>query len=316
MGSLVSIALATYNGEKYLSAFLDSVYNQTYQNIEVVAVDDCSNDNTLKVLERFAKKKDLRYYKNETNIGFVKNFEKALSLCKGEYIALADQDDIWFPEKIEVLLKNIGDKLLIHSDAIITKENIQISDSFTRYSKKQVQITDVQRLMFYNSVTGCTALFHNSLLKIALPFPDNIPYHDWWLAICAAKSSGIKYLDKPLTFYRQSNNISGGAEIMSIKSLIFGSLTKGFFKDRIDKNQKMLDWFLELRRSGLFDEKRSVIDDMIRFHQSFFEKKIRFRAIFLFNKYFRLMYPHYRFFTKIMILFTSLIGFPKKTDHC
>jgi hypothetical protein len=96
--------------------------------------------------------------------------------------------------------------------------------------------------------------------------------------------------------------------------LISGSLTKGFFKDRIVKNQKMLDWFQALKKSGLFSEKSSVIEDMIRFHQSFFKQKIRFGALLLFMKYFALMYPHYRFFTKIMIFFTSLIGSPKKTD--
>ena len=92
---LISIAIATYNGEKYLEEQLDSIYAQTYKNIEVIVTDDCSSDKTVEILKKYYKSHGLKYVINETNLGFVKNFEKAISLCRGDYIALSDQDDIW-----------------------------------------------------------------------------------------------------------------------------------------------------------------------------------------------------------------------------
>lgn len=306
---LVSITIASYNGEKFLAEFLDSVYSQTHKNIEVVVCDDKSTDNTIEILERYKTNYGLQYFINEQNIGFIKTFERAVSLCTGEFIALADQDDIWFPEKIETLLINIGTAGLIHSDAVLVdSDKNKIADSFTEFSNKQTKITDFRKLMFYNSVTGCTVLFHRKLLEIALPFPEKIIYHDWWLALCASKSSGIKYLDQSLILYRQHQNISGGAEQMSLKFLISGSLMKGFLKDRAYKNRKMAAWFSALKTTELSKENKIIVEDMIHFHDSFFEQKIRIRAFFIFLKYFKFLYPHYRFRTKILILLTTLKG--------
>ena len=101
MSDRISIAMATFNGEKYLREQLDSIYSQTLLPYEIVAADDCSTDRTTEILEEYRIKKGLKYLVNEHNIGVVKNFEKAISLCQGDYVALSDQDDIWFPEKLE-----------------------------------------------------------------------------------------------------------------------------------------------------------------------------------------------------------------------
>jgi glycosyltransferase involved in cell wall biosynthesis len=314
MNPSVSIALATYNGEKYLSDFLDSVYNQTYQNIEVIAVDDCSSDKTVEILEKFNKNYGLKYSINEKNLGFIKNFEKTLNLCKGEYIALADQDDIWFPDRIETLLNNIGNHLLIHSDAVlIDAENKKIANSFSEFSNKRFRLTSFKNMLFYNSVTGCTAMFHRKLLDVALPFPEKILYHDWWLGLIAARNNSVKYFPGPLLQYRQHHNISGGAEIMSFKLLVSNSFLKGFFVDRMDKNLKFLNWFnaiISFKKLEIGKEK-GIVTDMIEYHQSFFIKKIRIRAFFIHLKYFNYLFPHYRFHTRSLILFTSLIGLGK-----
>lgn len=315
MDCLVSIALATYNGEKYLETFLESVYRQSYPNIELVVVDDCSSDNTLDILEKYEKTNGLRLYKNETNIGFVKNFEKALRYCKGKFIALADQDDIWFPEKIEILVSKIGDNLLIHSDAIlIDSKNQQIANSFTLFSKKRVSINSFKRLLFYNHVTGCTSMINNTLLDFALPFPEKILYHDWWLALVAARHCGLKYIPDRLLQYRQHQNVSGGAEKMLLNKLISNSLYKGFFTDRYEKNLKMLHWYQSIQQSNIAEtnKEKTLIETMIDYHKSFFEKRIRLKAFFIHLRYFAYLYPHYRFYTRILILFTSLIGLGRK----
>jgi len=315
MNPLISIALATYNGEKFLAELLDSVYSQSYQHIEIVAVDDCSTDRTTEILESYSKSHGLRYLVNTENLGFIKNFEKVLSLCSGEYIALADQDDIWFPEKIAMLLDNIGNHLLIHSDAIlIDAEKNKIADSFIRFSNKKVQLSSFKNLLFYNNVTGCTSMIKKELVQQALPFPGKIMYHDWWLALVAAKYGSIQYLPEPLLYYRQHENVSGGAEVMNIKPLITNSVTKGFLLDRTEKNLKFLQWFIAIKGffNTLSESEKHIIEQMISYHRSFFLKEIRLNAFLLHLKYFRFLYPHYRQHTRIMILFTSLIGLGKK----
>jgi glycosyltransferase involved in cell wall biosynthesis len=93
---MISLAMPTYNGERFLREQLDSIYNQTIVPDEVIVVDDCSTDGTISILEEYKKKYGLKYWVNEKNLGYNKNFEKAISLCTGDYIALSDQDDVWF----------------------------------------------------------------------------------------------------------------------------------------------------------------------------------------------------------------------------
>ena len=93
---MISIAMATYNGEKFLRYMLDSILSQTYQDIELIICDDNSSDSTCLILKEYEKNNSrIKLYFNESNLGFIKNFEKAISLCSGDYIALSDQDDIW-----------------------------------------------------------------------------------------------------------------------------------------------------------------------------------------------------------------------------
>ena len=103
---LVSIALCTYNGEKYLRLQLDSLLAQTWPNIEIVVTDDVSTDNTFAILNEYAAiHAGFSIYKNTVNLGYNKNFEATITKCKGDFIAICDQDDIWAAAKIETMLK-------------------------------------------------------------------------------------------------------------------------------------------------------------------------------------------------------------------
>ncbi|MDR1195126.1 MAG: glycosyltransferase family 2 protein [Endomicrobium sp.] len=197
---LVSIVMAAYNGQNFLKKQLDSLFMQTYKNIEIIACDDCSTDSTISILKSYSSVKVLQ---NEQNIGFVKTFEKVISAAKGKYIALCDQDDVWLPEKIETLVKEIGDNVLIHSDAYLIDESDNIiSNTASLKVKKFLRNKTFTDFLKSNSVTGCTLMLKKELLNTAIPFPKNTQYHDWWLAICAAKYGKIKYLDMPLVKYR------------------------------------------------------------------------------------------------------------------
>ncbi len=93
--ALVSIALPTYNGEAFLSKQIDSLLSQNYNNLELIIVDDCSTDGTIEVLNQYKPNAVVKIFQNERRLGVIKNFEKAISLCAGEFISLSDQDDIW-----------------------------------------------------------------------------------------------------------------------------------------------------------------------------------------------------------------------------
>jgi len=185
---LVSIAMTTYNGEKYLTKQLESIYAQTYKNIEVIICDDCSTDNTINILEEYKRKYGLKYFINSSNLGYIKNFYKAISLTSGDYIALSDQDDIWLLNKIEIQMRNIGNYSLICSDLQLIDDNDNIFEkSFKNYQSIKIPSNNNQlkHLLFSNFVTGCTCLFKKEILNDLTNFPDCIP-HDWWLAILAS----------------------------------------------------------------------------------------------------------------------------------
>ena len=134
---LVSIALCTYNSGRFLAPMLESLLQQTWKNIEIVCCDDTSTDDTLKVLEKYQQLYPgiITIHCNEKNLGYIKNFEKCLSLCSGSFIAIADHDDIWKPHKIETLVNAIGDAMMVYSDSVHMDEegnelDRKISDSF------------------------------------------------------------------------------------------------------------------------------------------------------------------------------------------
>lgn len=109
--------MATYNGANYLAPLLDSLFQQTLLPTEVVVVDDCSKDSTIAILEKYAKKYPIKGYKNNTNLGVNKNFEKAVSLCSGDYILLCDQDDVWFPNNIKTKINSL-EKMLVLAEKL------------------------------------------------------------------------------------------------------------------------------------------------------------------------------------------------------
>lgn len=292
--------MTTYNGRKYLNEQLDSIYAQTYKNIEVVVIDDCSTDNTVEVLESYAQSKGLKYLVNEVNLGVVKNFEKVISLCQGELIALADQDDIWASNKLMELSGKIGEAALIHSDAkLIDGTGQLLSSSYTKTANKVFRKSRYE-YFFNNDVTGCTVLFKKALLKSLLPFPKDILVHDWWLAICAFNEGGIKYLDEPLISYRQhGHNQIGAADISKVYP----------HELRVKAYQKTLLFLESLYNEKKWDEKENeVLNDLISYYHAYFKDTIRIRSFLIHLKYFNLFHNDKSLIYRFFGLFLSLFG--------
>ncbi len=292
---LISIAMTTYNGDKYLKEQLDSIYSQTHKNIEIIVSDDCSTDGTVEILDKYSKSHGLKYHRNNNNLGFVKNFEYAISLCKGEYIALSDQDDIWVDNKLETLIKKIKSNLLIHSDCKIINENGDITSN--TWKKELGYFDDIDNLMFRNVVTGCTVLFNRDLLKTLLPFPDGLAYHDWWLAICASRNNNrICYTTECLTLYRQHSNQDTGAgeEVNFFLKVFFNNIKKRW---KGESYHKMIAFVKQkqnlhsLKKTYTYNNIHSeILDDAIIYFDNYTKNQIHFRTFLISLKYRNILY--------------------------
>ena len=200
---LISVALSTYNGARYLREQIDSVLAQAGVAIEIVVVDDCSVDQTTAILAEYASRDmRLRWQRNERNLGPTASFERAMALCAGEYIAPCDQDDVWRPDKLARLYEAIGDCDLVYCDSeyIDAEGNPlgrRVSDGSTMLAGKS-PLT----FLFGNSVSGHACLLRRDLFDRSRPFPERA-YHDWWLALCAAGRNGVRYLNEPLVRFRR-----------------------------------------------------------------------------------------------------------------
>ncbi len=191
------VLLATFNGEKYLPAFLDSLSSQTRKADKIIAVDDASTDSTLEILKQYANRLPISVHFRKENGGHLAAFSEALNVAAGmvqsdDLIALADQDDIWFPQKLEILENKIGYADLIFGDAeVIDKNGKRISDSWRHTAHIQENLSAESYIAGVNNVSGCISLFRASLLAEILPIPQGVRVHDHWIALLALQHKGI-----------------------------------------------------------------------------------------------------------------------------
>jgi glycosyltransferase involved in cell wall biosynthesis len=249
-----SVALCTYNGEKFLREQLDSLARQDRLPDEVIVGDDRSSDGTLAILEDFAARAPfpVRLAVNETNLGSTSNFERAVVRCAGDIVFLCDQDDVWHPEKISAmadLFENSPDTGMVFSDARLVGEDGQGLGQnlweFTfrpgerkRSSEKQFYRTLLKR----NVVTGATMAFRAKFTPDFRPIPTHLPntIHDGWIALVVSACSRVVALDRCLIDYRQHPGQQlgvGNEEIVSGSTIERFSKTIGF----LEKQQTFLD---------------------------------------------------------------------------
>ncbi len=200
---LVSIALCTYNGAKFLRQQLDSLFSQTHTNFEIIAIDDCSTDETLSILNEYAQH-DLRMqvHANHINRGLKKNFEIAFQKCTGVFVAPCDQDDIWMPGKLTALINAIGVHAMSYCDSELVAESGQSLQVLASHHVAMLSTDDPSMFVFNNCVSGHAMLLRRAVMTTALPIPDEF-FHDWWFAACAASIGGIVCFAQPLVKYRQ-----------------------------------------------------------------------------------------------------------------
>ena len=257
---MVSVALCTYNGEKYIEEQLNSIISQTVPVDEIVICDDRSADDTIKIVKQVINSApsslEIRVYVNESNLGVTKNFEKALSLCNGDIIFLSDQDDVWDSNKVAKIC-NVFDEeencLLTFTDAFLVDAEGNYLDQNLWKLTKPVLKEKYSSLDFLRSryVTGATVAIKKELLAYTIPFPE-CWIHDAWLAINASVYGDIIYIDEKLISYRQHHNNVIGAKKRAIldqirytsehidRSLAFKPIMKSRFADFLERNKDAL----------------------------------------------------------------------------
>ncbi|SHE65639.1 glycosyltransferase [Streptoalloteichus hindustanus] len=217
-GPRVAICLATYRPDRrFLSEQIASLRAQTHQNWVCVLGDDASGPDTLALLRELTEDDDrFVVVGHERNVGFYRNFERVLQLVPtdAELVALCDQDDVWDPDKLAVLLEQFADEdvQLAYCDMRLVDEHGEMTaPSF--WGTRSNQWTDVSSLLLLNRITGAASLFRADLLREqVLPFPPGTPsaFHDQWIAASALVAGRIAFVGRALQSYRQhANNVTG-----------------------------------------------------------------------------------------------------------
>jgi glycosyltransferase involved in cell wall biosynthesis len=305
---LVSIALCIYNGEKFMREQLDTLVNQTYPNIEIIAVDDRSTDSSLLILQEYAGKYPFfSYVENEVNLGYVKNFEKAISLCKGEFIALSDQDDIWDLNKIKLQVEAIGDSQLVYHDSTLIDEKgkptgKKMSDIINLYEGDNPKI-----FLFFNCISGHSCMIRRDLLPWALPFNKDF-FHDQWLAYVAANVGKIEVIRESLVQYRQHNTSS--TDILNKRKKI----NKKYHENRdILKMKKELRW-LKHCESYQFNKYPDFVQKLVFLFEERLETFLSFRYSQLLNEHYESLFyiPKYKKASQSAYVFRHVWGMKSK----
>lgn len=240
----VSIAMATYNGARYIEEQLRSFVNQTRQPDELIIVDDCSSDQTEVIVLEFAKTAPftVNFHRNKKNLGYCGNFNAALMRTTGDLVFLSDQDDVWLPEKIEYmtsLAERNPKALVMMNDAALTDSDLH-----------EVGLTKIGQirsagLPMKSFVMGCCCAIRREILDFCVPIPAGIKGHDNWI-VGFADALGCKIVDdRVLQYYRrhesnESRVVVNRTTKITKRIAIFHSVIKSFSTDTKQKDKDQI----------------------------------------------------------------------------
>lgn len=212
---MISVCIATHNGEKYIKEQLDSILCQLSPKDEVVISDDGSTDSTLDIIRSYNDPRIKIYNKVHTIKGMkshyyvTMNFENAIKHANGDYIFLSDQDDVWYPNKVETCISILNEyDMVLHNlecvDGVLNPLNRNIYNNSFRHKNYFIRV---------GKHYGCALAFKRDLLPHILPFPKKMVLHDFWIGIIGETFGRFICIDEPLIKYRIHNaNTSGNAQ--------------------------------------------------------------------------------------------------------
>lgn len=274
----VNVLLSAYNGERYIAEQIDSILNQTYENIEIYVRDDGSKDGTAEILKKYESQGKIHLFL-ESNVGFVHSFED-LMIKSGDadYYAFCDQDDVWLPEKIAVAVELLEKEE--QSQPVLYFSNYDYYDSDLIFQEHHVM--EQPNISFQNSLVDCVSLGFNSVFnKVARDMVvDNMPKHslghDWWMYMVCAAFGKVIYDSRVTVKYRrhQSNVSSAGMGFLQFQIWRFKKFfLNGYFK----KIRMQIQEFKNIYYAELNSDKQRIIN---LFRERGFHPLLEIRKIF------------------------------------
>lgn len=240
----ISVAMCTFQGERYLEDQLASIAAQTRLPEELIVSDDRSSDGTVAIVERFATHAPfpVRISVVDAHLGVVRNYERAIKTCQGNIIVLSDQDDIWLPHKLDTLerifngpdepLLAFSDAYHIRPDGTRTGDRLWSIAGFSPAQQQRMREDPFGQLMGRSIVSGCTLSFRASGLGLLMPFPgertdsDLRLIHDRWISMVLASVGPVAVIDDPLIEYRIHDAQQIGIPALQIRKLVPSSLLR------------------------------------------------------------------------------------------
>jgi len=219
----LDILLPVYNGEKYLPQLIDSLRTQTMDGFYLLLIDDGSIDSSFKIIKSMnGNKFNYRLFESAENRGVIQSYNSLLDNSSANYVMFCDQDDVWFPDKIEKCMTKMIESeqrfgketpILIFSDFGVVDEQLKIiNTSYFKYQNINPKNYKLHQLLTQNVASGCTMLANRALIDLVGEIPQTAVMHDHWFALVAATFGKIIYLDEPTLYYRQhKNNVFGAS---------------------------------------------------------------------------------------------------------
>ena len=236
----MSVAIGTYNGAEYLGAQLDSIMQQTCAPDEIVICDDASGDVTPALLEAYARcdPARIKLHLYSQNVGFIRNFERAIAACSGDLIVLSDQDDVWLPTRLAAIQAAFAahpDSDLVFTNARLVDENLNSLDRCVYSKQKAAELAPeatIGQFVRALQIKGCTLAFRRRHLQWLLPFWPEHWGHDHWIAALLITVSQAQFIDEPLLLHRRHIEKirmaleAGGMALVPLRMYFKGALVK------------------------------------------------------------------------------------------
>lgn len=218
---MISVCMATYNGSIYIKEQIDSIISQLSESDELVISDDGSSDDTVSIIKSYNDDRIILLHNAHEN-GYKKNFETALENAHGDYIFLSDQDDIWYPNKVKVIMSTLSRcDLVVHDALLVNSEGKSMGKNyFSLLHSKTTFLANLWKTRFL----GCCMAFNRKVLDDCLPFPNLVDAHDYWLGMYALVKYKVLFINDILVYYRRHNSTvspSGGKSNTSLYYKLF-----------------------------------------------------------------------------------------------
>lgn len=223
---MISVCIATYNGEKFIHEQIDSILPQLGFDDEVVISDDGSTDASVEMIKNIPDHR-IHLFSNTKRHGFVGNFENGLMNCKGDYIFLCDQDDVWNINKVEIILSYLKTYDLVVHDAEIVNEKLKPlgKNYYSTLHHSEKFIANLYKTRFL----GCCMAFNRKVLNSAMPIPQKVTGHDYWIGMYSLLHFKVCFAPNILIKYRRHGNNASTSSEKSGNTLFYKIITKRAF---------------------------------------------------------------------------------------